>query len=263
MLPVWEKEGFEMSDLNEKSVLVTGGSRGLGKALAISLAARGAKVVSVARQQAELDEVVGEIKRNGGSAYGIVADVGEQESVYPIVGQAAALAGSIDILINNASTLGPAPLRLLPDTDCEDFERALQVNTIGPFRLIKAVIGPMILRQSGLVINISSDAAVEAYPGWGVYSASKAALDHLTRIVALELAGTGVRFFSVDPGEMDTRMHADAMPDADPQSLPAPGAVAKRIALMIQHADKIQSGARLIAPEWKVPYESSALTQGR
>lgn len=252
-----------MSDLNGKSVLITGGSRGLGKALAQSLAARGANVVVVARQQAELDEVVSEIKRHGGNAFGIAADVGDKESIYPIAGQAAALAGPIDILINNASMLGPVPLKLLLDTDCEDFERVLQVNTVGPFRLIKAVAGSMILRQTGVVINISSDAAVEAYPGWGVYSASKAALDHLTRIAAAELADTGVRFFSVDPGEMDTRMHADALPEADPKTLQSPGAVAEKIVSMIQHADKITSGARLVASEWEVTDASSTFAQGR
>lgn len=239
-----------MSELKGKSVLITGGSRGLGRALALNLAAKGAKVAIVARQKAELNEVAGEAKRNGGTAFGIVADVGDKESVYPIAGQAAALAGPVDILINNASTLGPVPLRLIADTDCEDFERALEVNTIGPFRLIKAVAGSMILRQRGLVINISSDAAVEAYPAWGVYAASKAALDHLTRIAAAELGGVGVRFFSVDPGEMNTRMHADAMPDADPKSLQSPDVVAEQIALMIEYADRIENGARLIASNW-------------
>lgn len=241
-----------MSELNGKSVLITGGSRGLGKALALKLAAKGSKVVVVARNKSELDEVVAEIKRNGGAAFGIVADVGDKESIYPIVGQAAALAGPVDVLINNASTLGPAPLRLLADTDCEDFERALQVNTIGPFRLMKAVAGSMMLRQQGLVINITSDAAVEAYPAWGVYGASKAALDHLTRTAAAELGDAGVRFLSIDPGEMDTRMHAEAMPDADPASLQSPDAVAGKIASMIEQADRIENGARLVASDWKV-----------
>src|SRR2546425_3179746 len=139
-----------MSDFTGKSVLITGGSRGLGKALALSLAAQGARVVLVARHRAELDETVSEIRSQGGTAFGVVADVGDKESVYPVVGQAAALAGPGDILINNASTLGPVPLRLIPDTDCEDFERALQVNTIGPFRLIKAGGGSMHLRQKGV-----------------------------------------------------------------------------------------------------------------
>jgi len=241
-----------MFDFNGKSVLITGGSRGLGRALALRLSAEGAKVALVARHQTELDEVVGEIRKNGGIAFGVVADVGDKESVYPIVGQAAALAGPVDILINNASTLGPVPLRLIPDTDCEDFERALQVNTIGPFRLIKAVVGSMVLRQTGVIVNISSDAAVEAYPSWGVYGASKSALDHLTRIAALEMTDTSVRFLSVDPGEMDTRMHADAMPDADPGSLPSPAVVAEKIVIMIRQSDRIANGSRLIASDWSV-----------
>jgi NAD(P)-dependent dehydrogenase (short-subunit alcohol dehydrogenase family) len=241
-----------MLDLNGKSVLITGGSRGLGRALAINLSAEGAKVVLVARDKSELDEVVDEIKKNGGVAFGVAADVGDKQSVYPIAGQAAALAGPVDVLINNASALGPVPLRLIADTDCEDFERVLQVNTIGPFRLIKAAAGSMILRQSGVVVNISSDAAVESYQGWGVYSASKAALDHLTRIAALEFGGTGVRLFSVDPGEMDTRMHADAVPDADTASLTPPHEVAAKIVSMIRHSSRIESGARLVASDWTV-----------
>jgi NAD(P)-dependent dehydrogenase (short-subunit alcohol dehydrogenase family) len=241
-------------------VLITGGSQGLGRALALQLAAKGAKVVLVARHKAALDEVVNEIRQQGGTAFGVVADVGDKESVYPIVGQAAALAGPVDILINNASTLGPVPLRLLLDTDCEDFERVLQVNTLGPFRLIKAVAGSMALRQTGVIVNVSSDAAVEAYPTWGVYSASKTALDHLTRILAAELTDTAIRFFSVDPGEMNTRMHADAMPEADPASLRAPSAVAAIIAAMIEHSNQISSGARLVAPQWEAVYETSART---
>jgi len=246
-----------MFDINGKSALITGGSRGLGRALALRLSAGGAKVALVARHQKELEETVKEIRKNGGIAYGIVADVGDKESVYPIVGQAAALTGPVDILINNASTLGPVPLRLIPDTDCEDFERALQVNTVGPFRLIKAVAGSMVLRQTGVIVNISSDAAVEPYPSWGVYGASKAALDHLTRIAALELADTSVRLFSVDPGEMNTRMHADAMPDADPDTLPPPDAVAEKIVMMIRQSGGIATGTRLIASDWR-SYESSA-----
>jgi NAD(P)-dependent dehydrogenase (short-subunit alcohol dehydrogenase family) len=114
-----------MSDLNGKSVLITGGSRGLGRALAIGLAAKGAKVAIVARQKRSLTTSSARSSGNGGTAFGIVADVGDKESVYPIVGQRRRWPGPVDILINNASTLGPVPLRLIPDTDCEDFERAL------------------------------------------------------------------------------------------------------------------------------------------
>src|SRR5262245_58233600 len=240
-----------MFNINGKSALITGGSRGLGRALALRLSTEGAKVAMVARRQEELDEAVKEVRKQGGIAFGIVADVGDKESVYPIVGQAAALAGPVDVLINNASALGPVPLQLIPDTDCEDFERALQVNTVGPFRLIKAVVGSMVLRQTGVIVNISSDAAVEAYPSWGAYSASKAALDHLTRIAAAEMADSGVRFLSVDPGEMDTLMHAQALPDADPAGLQSPDAVAEKIVAMIRESGRFANGARLIAPEWR------------
>jgi NAD(P)-dependent dehydrogenase (short-subunit alcohol dehydrogenase family) len=240
-----------MFNMNGKSVLITGGSRGLGRALALRLSAEGAKIALVARSEEELGKVASEIRRQGGIAFGITADVGEKESVYPIVGQAAALAGPVDVLINNASALGPVPLQLIPDTDCEDFERALQVNTIGPFRLIKAVVGSMVLRKTGVIVNISSDAAVEAYPSWSVYGASKAALDHLTRIAAAEMADAGARFFSVDPGEMDTRMHAQALPDADPACLQSPDAVAEKIVTMIRESDRIANGSRLIASEWR------------
>jgi NAD(P)-dependent dehydrogenase (short-subunit alcohol dehydrogenase family) len=240
-----------MFDINGKSVLITGGSRGLGRALALRLSAEGARIALVARGEEELGKVVSEIRIQGAVAFGIIADVGEKESVYPIVGQAAALAGPVDVLINNASALGPVPLQLIPDTNCEDFEQALQVNTIGPFRLIKAVAGSMVLRQTGVIVNISSDAAVEAYPSWGVYGASKAALDHLTRIAAAEMANSGPRLFSVDPGEMNTRMHADAMPDADPAGLQSPEAVAEKIVAMIRRSDRIANGSRLIASEWR------------
>jgi NAD(P)-dependent dehydrogenase (short-subunit alcohol dehydrogenase family) len=109
----------------------------------------------------------------------------------------------------------------------------------------------MILRKTGVIVNISSDAAVEAYPSWGVYGASKAALDHLTRIAAAEMADAGARFLSVDPGEMDTLMHAQALPDADPAGLQSPDAVAEKIVTMIRESDRIANGSRLIASEWR------------
>ena len=236
-------------EIKNAAVLITGGSRGLGRALGKALAQAGARVGLVARGAEELNETVEEIQRNGGEAYGIVADLGNKNSIYPIAGHAAALVGTIDILIQNASTLGPTPLRLLLDTDCEDLERALDVNLVGAFRLAKAIVGPMVLREKGIMISISSDAAVEAYPGWGAYGVSKAALDHLTRILAIELADAGVRFFSIDPGEMNTRMHADAVPDADPAALAQPDDVAPRILEIIRGADRIKNGARLTATE--------------
>jgi NAD(P)-dependent dehydrogenase (short-subunit alcohol dehydrogenase family) len=121
------------------------------------------------------------------------------------------------------------------------------VNVVGPFRLTRILAGSMVLRGRGLVVGITSDASVAAYPRWGAYGVSKAALDHLARIWAAELEGTGVRFLTVDPGEMDTRMHADAVPDADPTTLADPRAVAARIVALIEAAEHAPSGTRLEA----------------
>jgi NAD(P)-dependent dehydrogenase (short-subunit alcohol dehydrogenase family) len=225
----------------EQKVLITGASRGLGAALAEALAARGAAVGLVARNAGPLNEVVDRIRARGGHAFGIVADVADKDSTHRISGQAAAVLGHVDVLIHNASTLGPVPLRPLLDTDCESLEDVLQTNVVGPFRLTKAIAGPMVLRRSGTVLFISSDAAVEGYPTWGSYGASKAAADQLARVLAVELKEAGVRVFSADPGEMDTQMHRDAIPDADPSTLARPQAVAE---LLVTALESAPSGSR-------------------
>lgn len=231
--------------VHESSILITGGSRGLGAALGRVLARRGARVVLVARGAQELQAVVAEIRATGGEAHALVADVGDKEAIYPLVGAVSALVGPVDVLVHDASTLGAVPLRELVDTECEDFGRVLDVNLLGPFRLTKAVVGSMVLRGRGLVLCISSDAAVTGYPGWGGYGVSKAALDHLARTWAAELDGSGVRFLSIDPGEMDTQMHADAMPDADRSTLATPADVACRIADLIPTCASIPNGTRI------------------
>jgi NAD(P)-dependent dehydrogenase (short-subunit alcohol dehydrogenase family) len=234
-----------------QGALVTGASRGLGRALAEALAARGARVAMVARDAAPLAEAVASIRGRGGIAHAIAADISDKHAVHRIAGQAQGLVGEVGIAIHNASSLGPVPLRLLLDTECEDLAAVLETNLVGPFRLTKILAGAMALRGDGVIVHISSDAAVEPYPRWGAYGVSKAAQDHLSRVLAAELAETGVRVLAVDPGEMDTRMHADAMPDADPATLQRPADVAARIVAMIEHAAMAPSGARLVAPTWR------------
>ncbi len=233
--------------LKGRSVLVTGGSRGLGAALGAELARRGARVVLVARGGPALEETVQGIRKAGGEAHGLVADVGDKKAVYPLVGAACALVGPVDVVVHNASTLGPIPLRELSETDCEDFASVLETNVLGPLRLTKAIVGSMVLRREGLVVGISSDAGVEAYSGWGAYGVSKAALDHLIRTWAVELRDSGVRFLSVDPGEMDTAMHAAAMPEADRSTLRKPAEVAAHVADLIESAGGGPTGARVAA----------------
>jgi NAD(P)-dependent dehydrogenase (short-subunit alcohol dehydrogenase family) len=215
------------------SILITGASRGLGAALARELGRAGHRLALVARGGEALAAVAAEIRAAGGEAHALPGDVGDKRDAHRLAGAAAALIGPIDVVVHNASTLGPVPLLPLLETDCEELERVLAVNLVGPFRLTKIVAGAMALRGHGLIVHVSSDAAIAAYPGWGAYGVSKAAQDHLGRILAAELADTGVRVVSVDPGEMDTRMHADAMPDADPTTLSAPANVARRLAAVI------------------------------
>jgi NAD(P)-dependent dehydrogenase (short-subunit alcohol dehydrogenase family) len=218
------------------TALVTGGSRGLGAALGELLAERGAKVVLVARGEAELARTVAAIRAKAKTehVHGLAFDVGSKEAAHRIAGAAQALVGPIDLLVQNASVLGPTPLRPLLDTECEDFAAVLETNLLGPFRLAKILGGAMALRGRGTIVHVSSDAAVSAYPGWGAYGVSKAALDHLAKSFGVELAAHGVRVLSVDPGEMDTAMHAAAVPDADPSALARPRDVAERLVRLLE-----------------------------
>jgi NAD(P)-dependent dehydrogenase (short-subunit alcohol dehydrogenase family) len=219
--------------IDGSAALVTGASRGLGAALSRELARRGGRVVLVGRSIDTLEPLVQEICASGGEAHAVVGNVADKSATHVIAGAAAALVGAVHLLVHNASTLGHVPLRPLLDTDCEELSRVLDVNLVGPFRLSKAIAGSMALRGRGMVVHITSDAAVEAYPEWGAYSVSKAAFDHLARIWAAELAPAGVRFLSVDPGEMDTQMHADAIPGADRATLGRPADVARRVVSLI------------------------------
>jgi NAD(P)-dependent dehydrogenase (short-subunit alcohol dehydrogenase family) len=236
--------------IQDKGVLVTGASRGLGEALSHAFAREGARVAMVARGQEALEAAVARVRGEGGRAHAIVADVGDKGSAHRIVATAEAAVGPIEVLVHNASTLGRVPMPLLLDTECEELTSVLETNVVGPFRITKLVAGSMALRRSGLVVHLSSDAAVSAYANWGAYSVSKAALDHLGRVWAVELESSGVRFLDVDPGEMDTKMHADAIPDADRTQLASPGRVAAAIASMVRSIERIPTGARLEALKW-------------
>jgi NAD(P)-dependent dehydrogenase (short-subunit alcohol dehydrogenase family) len=211
-------------------VAITGGTSGLGLALVRELMSRGARVAFVARTRERVEQVA---KENPG-VHGIVGDVSAKNDIYPMAIQITGELGGLDVLINNASDLGPTPLRMLSDTECEDLEQVFATNVFGPFRLTKALMGALAASaregRGAVVLNISSDAAINAYPGWGAYGSSKAALHHLTRIWNEEHAGEGVRFLSLDPGDMDTPMHAAAIPDADPATLKRPEESARELA---------------------------------
>ena len=216
--------------LHDLRIALTGGTSGLGRSLVRELLERGARVAFVARHRPDVERTMLDFP----TAHGIVGDVSRKEDAHPIAIQMLGALAGLDVLVNNASSVGPVPLRPLADTNCEDLELALATNLVGPFRLTKALLGALAgsARAGGspLVINISSDAAVTPYENWGAYGASKAALRHLSRIWDAELTGEGIRVVSVDPGDMDTPLHALAVPDADRSTLKHPDTAAREIA---------------------------------
>jgi NAD(P)-dependent dehydrogenase (short-subunit alcohol dehydrogenase family) len=211
-------------------IAITGGTSGLGLALVGELLHRSAQVAFVARGR----EGVERARRAWPAAHGIVGDISKKEDIYPIAMQILGTLGGLDVLINNASDLGPVPLALLADTEGEDLERALATNLLGPFQLTKALLGSLAASaregSGAVVVNISSDAALNAYTRWGAYGASKAALHHLSRIWNEELASEGIHILSFDPGDMDTPLHAVAIPDADRSALRSPNTAARELA---------------------------------
>jgi len=224
-------------------VAVTGGTSGLGRALVDAFAARGDAVAFVARDAARVRAVAAAVP----GSHGIVGDVADKDSVHAIALQIGGALGGLDVLVHNASTLGPVPLALLADTECEDFEQALATNVLGPFRLTKALLGLLASsaresRDRGVVVHVTSDAAVAPYAGWGAYGASKAAFAHLGRIWHEELAPHGVAVIDVDPGDMDTPMHAAAIPDADPATLKRPRDAAREL---IERIDRERAAPRM------------------
>lgn len=216
-----------------KNIVITGGTSGLGKAMVETLYPLGANIIVVARRQELLDRV----KAGYPKVKTFQADVSDKEAIHPLAGSIFSYFKKVDLLFNIASYLGSSPLKLFMDTECEDFEDVLQTNLLGPFRLTKLVASQMILAGSGMILNISSDAAINPYPTWGSYSVSKAAIDHMSRIFDEELKESGVRFLSVDPGDMATPMHFAAVPDAKPEDLRLPETSALLIKELIESED--------------------------
>ncbi len=213
-----------MGVLTGQVACITGASRGLGRALAYEFARQGADLVVNSRVSSAggLAQTRAEAEKLGAHVLAVVADVSDRADVERLTAEALAHFGRVDVLVNNASALGPVPMPYLTDYPIEFFEQVLRTNVVAPFLLTRALIGQMLARNNGSIINVSSDAGVIAYPGWGAYGVSKAALDQLTRTWAKELASTQVRINSVDPGGMDTEMHRQAEPDEDPSQWARP-----------------------------------------
>ena len=208
--------------------LITGGSRGLGLALARELSNRKWELVIDARNQEALYEAAHDLWAHG-RVHAIPGDVSDPAHRDELVRTVQSI-GRLDLLVNNASILGPSPLPPLAHYPLDDLARVFAVNTIAPLALIQGLL-PELMASAGVVVNLSSDAAVEPYEGWGGYGSSKAALDHLTAVQAAEVPG--VSFYAFDPGDMRTVMHQDAFPGEDISDRPEPETVVPALMRLI------------------------------
>jgi NAD(P)-dependent dehydrogenase (short-subunit alcohol dehydrogenase family) len=222
--------------MSTQVALITGASRGLGLEVARAYARRGLRLILTARGSDALQLAADELRLLT-DVVALPADVGEPAEAERLVAAGLQTFGRIDVLINNASELGPSPMPDLEHLPIDSFSDVLRVNVVGSLKLIQLVLPGMKSRSSGLIVNVTSDAGVQAYPTWGGYGASKAALEHLSRVLAAELEGSGVRVFVVDPGDMDTAMHRAAEPGIDLSHLQTPDLVAPAFVQLLDLGD--------------------------
>jgi NAD(P)-dependent dehydrogenase (short-subunit alcohol dehydrogenase family) len=217
--------------LQDSVAVITGASRGLGLEIARLFARKGAKFVIAARGDRALRGVAAELSRTTDVA-AVAVDVSEDAE--QIAKVALDRFGRVDILINNASEIGPSPMPALDAYSWEALLHVFRVNAVAPLHLIQLLLPQMKARGEGVIINVTSDAGVQAYPGWGGYGASKAALEHISRTLAAELNGSGIRIYAVDPGDMNTEMHRQAEPGVDLSHLPGPEVPAPAFVYLVE-----------------------------
>jgi NAD(P)-dependent dehydrogenase (short-subunit alcohol dehydrogenase family) len=241
-----------MLSVQGKAVMITGASKGLGKALAVRFARHGARLAISARGETLLLQTKRELEALGADVLAVTGDMSVSRDVERFVAAAEAAYGGIDVLVNNASILGPSPMPLLLDYPEEDFVEVLRVNAVGPFLVTRRVIASMLVRGSGSIINVTSEAGGTGYAGWGAYGISKFAVEGLTETWADEVQETEVRVNMVDPGEMDTDMHALAVPDCD-YELADPAGVTDVFLYLASDEAKDISGRRFQAQQFEWP----------
>jgi NAD(P)-dependent dehydrogenase (short-subunit alcohol dehydrogenase family) len=207
--------------MEPRVALITGASQGLGRALAERLAAAGWTLVVDARRADRLDAAVAGLPAHT-RVVAVAGDVSDPRHRDDLV-EAVRRQGRLDLLVNNASTLGASPLPALGDIEPQVLHRIYDVNVVAPIALVQPLLD-LLEASDGTIVNVTSDAGVEAYPGWGGYGSSKAALEHASAVLALE--HPGVRVLVVDPGDMRTEMHQDAFPGEDISDRASPDDVA-------------------------------------
>lgn len=241
-----------MNRLKGKYALITGGSQGLGRQLAIDFALEGAAGISiVARRRKYLNEVRDRIHEMCPSTKVLVieADMSIQIDIERITAiTLGEFRGRLDILVNNASTVGRSHMPYLLDYPVEDFCYVINTNLVGPFLMIKKIL-PALIENGGSIINVTSDAGTIGYPGWGAYGISKFGIEGMSQTWAAELEGSGVRINYVDPGNMNTAMHRAAEPDEDPTQWANPEDVTEVFIYLGSDKSRKVNGKRFKAQE--------------
>lgn len=239
-----------MSRLQGKYALITGASQGLGFEMAIAFARSGAAGVAIVARGSELLESARNLIKEAApiaKVLAIVADVSQPQDIERVVATTLnEFGGRIDILVNNASTIGPEPMPLLLDYPLEDFRNVINTNLIAPFLLIKKVL-PAMIENGGSIINVTSDAGITGYSGWGAYGISKFGLEGLSQTWAAELEESNVRVNWVDPGNMNTAMHRAAEPSSDPSFWANPNSVTEIFIYLASDESKDVRGQRFQA----------------
>jgi NAD(P)-dependent dehydrogenase (short-subunit alcohol dehydrogenase family) len=203
--------------ISGRTAVVTGASRGLGLALTKALVAAGWTVIADARSGNDLAAATSDVKGSG-SVVAVTGDITDPNHRHRL-SEAASVHGGLNLIVNNASYLGPSPQPTLRDYPLEVLRRVFEVNTVAPLALIQELL-PLLPTEGGVIINVSSDAGVEGYEGWGGYGSSKAALEQMSRVLAAE--HPAIRIYWVDPGDMNTAMHQEAYPGEDISDRPPP-----------------------------------------
>ena len=217
--------------LKEKVGIVTGASRGIGKAIALALAREGVRVVLVARSEKALEAVCNQIEREGGVALVAAANVSQEKSVRAAINATTARFGRLDILVNCA---GIGIFKPLAETTAEDWDRVMAVNARGPFLMCRAAVPIMARGGGGCIVNVSSVVGVKGYVNQGAYTASKHALMGMTKVLAQEVQGQGIRVHVICPGGVDTDLAAHARPDLDPSALMTPEEIAEIVLFLVK-----------------------------
>lgn len=240
-----------MHRLQSKNILITGASQGLGRQLAIDFAREGAAALAIAARRSEqLNDVrrrIHEVSPHT-QVLIIVADLSRQEDIERLAATLDKFNGRLDVLVNNASIIGPSPMPFLLDYPLEDFRNVISTNLIAPFLMIKKIL-PAMIEHGGSIINITSDAGLTGYPGWGAYGISKFGLEGMSQTWAAELENSGVRVNWVDPGNMNTEMHRLAEPDGDPTQWADPAEVTEVFIYLASDESRQENGQRFQAQE--------------